>query len=112
MERCNNSDSEEYDFWLSIVKAEKQSQVTATMTINERNVKFQVDTGAEIKTNNQKYVRKSQVKKRNTKLRMWNKSIVNSIGEAELLKVTNPLNGKPRMFPLSLSHMNFKVFYG
>ena len=75
MERCNNSDSEEYDFWLSIGKAEKQSQVTATMTINERNVKFQVDTGAEIKTNNQKYVRKSQVKKRNTKLRMWNKSI-------------------------------------
>ena len=93
LERCDNSDREEDEFWLSIVQAEKRSQVTATMTVNEKNVKFQVDTGAEINTINQKFVRKTQVKKRNTKLRMWNKSIVHSIGEAEL-KVTNPMNGK------------------
>ena len=73
------------------MQAEKRAQVTATMTVNEQNVKFQVDTGAEINTINQKYVRKTQVKKRYTKLKRWNKSIVNSLGELEL-KVTNPMS--------------------
>ena len=73
------------------MQAEKRAQVTATMTVNEQNVKFQVDTGAEINTINQKYVRKTQVKKRHTKLKRWNKIIANSLGEVEL-KVINPMS--------------------
>ena len=54
------------------------------MTVNECEVRFQVDTGAEINTITRKFVKKTQRKMKFTKLRMWNKSTVNSLGEAQL----------------------------
>ena len=70
VEQCDTEDDED-EFWLSVVRAEKRSTVTATMTVNNCDVKFQVDTGAEINTINSRYVRKTQVKRKDTKLRLW-----------------------------------------
>ena len=59
------------------------------MVVNDVDVKFQVDTGAEINTINQKFVRKSQVKGNTSTLRMWNKTTMKPLGEVTL-PVTNP----------------------
>jgi hypothetical protein len=48
---------------------------------NDCEVDFQIDTGAEINTINRKYVKKSRRKKIFSKLKMWNRSTVSSLGE-------------------------------
>jgi hypothetical protein len=88
----NLSDSDD-EFWLQMVESELKSKVKAKMLVNDCEVNFQIDTGSEINTINSKFVKKSQRKKKIIRLRMWNKSTVNSLGEAEL-QVTNPLTGK------------------
>ena len=80
-------------FWLAYVEAESNSKITASVKVNDCDVKFQIDTGAEINTICQKHVKKTQGKNKTTVLRMWNKSTWNSLGEATL-KVTNPLNNE------------------
>ncbi|KAI0240365.1 hypothetical protein LSAT2_008908, partial [Lamellibrachia satsuma] len=42
------------------------------MQVNNCDVRFQLDTGADINTINQRFVRKEQVRKTNEKLVMWN----------------------------------------
>lgn len=84
----SDADDNSDEFWLSYVQAEAKSKITAKMKVNNCDVNFQLDTGAEINTINQKFVKKSQVMAKNTKLRMWNHSIVNSLGETTL-KITN-----------------------
>ena len=66
-----NAELESDEFWLA--QFDSRTRVIATMVVNDCNVKFQVDTGAEINTINQKFVRKSQVKGNTSTLRMWNK---------------------------------------
>lgn len=75
------------------VESELKSKVKAKMLVNDCEVNFQIDTGSDLNLINSKFVKKSQRKKKITRLRMWNKSTVNSLGEAEL-QVTNPLTGK------------------
>ena len=81
------------EFWLAYVGRETASKLLATMIVNENEIKFQVDTGAEVNTLNQKYVKKSQVNNKTPTLRMWNKSTVKSLGETTL-PVTNPKTGE------------------
>lgn len=69
------------------------------MSVNDCDIKLQVDTGSEINTINQKYVRKSQVNSKTTNLRMRNNTCVKSLGETQL-KVTNPANGEDNMVPI------------
>ena len=57
-----NFDSED-EFWLAYVEAELNSKIIASMRVNNCDVKFQIDTGAEINTICQKYVKKMQVRK-------------------------------------------------
>ena len=47
----------------------------------------------EINTINRKFVKKTQRKRKYTKLRMWNKSTAKSLGGAQL-KAINPLTNK------------------
>lgn len=92
MAEVSASESED-EFWLQCVTSGMKSAVKAKMIVNDCEIDFHIDTGAELNTINRKFVRKSQRKKKITKLRMWNKSIVNSLGQA-LLNVKNPCTGE------------------
>ena len=74
---------------LHAVRTKSVDTLTALLEINDFTPRFQVDTGAEVNTICQWYVRKEQVTSTNKNLIMWNKSNVNSIGET-MIKVTNP----------------------
>ena len=45
----------EEELWLKCVQAGSKSKVTHTMVVNECEVKFQIDTGAEINLVNKKF---------------------------------------------------------
>ena len=72
-------DTEDDDDWLQThgltfgVNGHKvQQRITAMMQVNNCDVRFQLDTGSDINTINQRCVLKEQVRKTNEKLVMWN----------------------------------------
>ena len=76
------------DQWLMAVNNGTDS-VTATLTLNEIDVKFQLDTAADVNTICQKHVRQHQVSPTTVRLNMWNKTNPKPLGETRL-KVKNP----------------------
>ena len=68
-----------------------KSQLTALLRINDTNVRFQLDTGADINTINKRFVRPEQIYPTQKMLTMWNKTKLKPEGEATL-NVTNPKN--------------------
>ena len=68
MENDKNFDSDD-EFWLAYVEAKSNSKTTASMRVNDCDVKFQIDTGAEINPTCQKYVKKTQVNNKNNKIK-------------------------------------------
>lgn len=54
------------------------------MEVNECEVRFQLDSGADVNTIQKKFVRKEQVHKCSKTLRMFNKSSLTPLGETEL----------------------------
>ena len=54
--------------------------VTATLTLNDIDVKFQLDTAAVVNTICQKHERQHQVSPTNVRLNMWNKTNLNLSG--------------------------------
>ena len=89
----NSEDDEEDQKWLLAIESGEKNTVTALMCVNGCDVKFQLDSGAEVNTICQKYVRQNQVKPSKYKLTMWNKSKLIPVGEA-ILPVTNPHTGE------------------
>ena len=89
--RSELSDSDP-ELWLSSVGAGK-TRTSATLEVNSLEVRFQLDTGSDVNTICQKYVRRDQVVKTNQKLTMWNRTKVEPIGEA-MLGVFNPKTGR------------------
>ena len=84
-------DSDECDEqWLAVVEADHK-RVTAVMQVNGCEVRFQLDSGADVNTICQKFVKKSQVKSTSQKLIMWNKSKVTPLGQVTL-EILNPKN--------------------
>ena len=63
--------------------------VTATLTLNDIDVKFQLDPAADVNTICQKHVRQHQVSPTIVRLNMWNKTNLKPLGETRL-KVENP----------------------
>ena len=84
---CNLDDDID-DKWLMAVKNDGNS-IIATFTVNDLDVKFQLDNTADVNTICQKHVRKQQVSPTNTRLNMWNKTDLKPLGETSLV-VTNP----------------------
>ena len=54
------------------------------MIVNDCEVQFRIDSGSHVNTCCQKYVKREQARKNSTKLRMWNKTSVDSLGETTL----------------------------
>ena len=82
----------ENEHWLQAIGTGKKDNVTALMKINDCEIRFQLDSAADINTINQKYVKKEQVKKTKIRLIMWNKSSLKPLGEANL-DIVNPMTG-------------------
>jgi transposase InsO family protein len=76
---------------ITINQVTSKSKETALMMVNGCKVHFQLDTGAEINTICQRFVKKGQVTPTNTTLTMWNKSTLAPLGVAKL-NTTNPKN--------------------
>ena len=99
------------EFWLQLVEATKRSKVKAKMLVNNNEVDFQIDTGAEINTIQKQFVYKSQRIGKFTRLRMWNKSTVNSLGEANL-EVCNPKTGDKQQIKFVIVPNEFDCLLG
>ena len=83
------NDEYDEDQWLSAVESGRKDRVTALMRVNDCNVRFQLDSAADVNTICQQHVRKEQVKPSTTRMVMWNKSKMKPLGEA-CLQVFNP----------------------
>ena len=71
------------DQWLKAVRAESKD-VTAVMTVNDCDVRFQLDSAADVNTISQCHVGKEQCKPTKVRLNMWNKTNMKPLGEADL----------------------------
>ena len=59
-------------------------EVTAVMTVNDCDVRFQLDSAADVNTISQCHVLKEQWKPTKLRLNMWNKTNMKPLGEADL----------------------------
>ena len=67
-------------------------RATVLMQINGREVRFHIDTAANVNTISQEFLTKDQVKPTQIRLRMWNDSKTIPIGET-ILQISNPSDG-------------------
>ena len=65
----------------------KEESINASLTVNERDVSFQLDSAANVNTICQKHVRKHQVSPTTVRLNMWNKTNMKPLGETVLMVV-------------------------
>lgn len=90
----NDPSSDDSDsMWLAAIQTNGKSRVTALMQVNGCDVRFTLDSAADVNTICQKFVKKDQVKPTTQKLIMWNESRLTPIGQVTL-KVTNPKTGE------------------
>ena len=66
------------DQWLMAVREES---LNATLTVNDRPVRFQLDGAADVNTICQKHARKHKVSPTTVRLNMWNKINLKPLGE-------------------------------
>ena len=66
---------------ISIVEANTDKKVTALMNVNDCEVRFHLDSAADVNTICKKFVRKDQVRPTSITLRMWNKTPMKPFGE-------------------------------
>ncbi|VDH99725.1 Hypothetical predicted protein [Mytilus galloprovincialis] len=89
-------------------KGAESKNISALMNVNDCDVRFQLDSAADVNTICKRYIRKEQVKPSTITLRMWNKTPMKPIGEVHL-KLINPKNGDETMATLVVvpnGHMN------
>ena len=61
--------------------SQKKHKITAQMYVNVCNVEFQIDSGADVNTLCQKYVKREQVVSTDKRLTMWNKTKLDPLDE-------------------------------
>ncbi|XP_055878775.1 uncharacterized protein LOC129925000 [Biomphalaria glabrata] len=86
------SDNEDYLNTLNALNA-PSDKMTAVFLINDQNVRFQLNTGADVNIICKRFVRKSQVRKTSQTLTMWNQSKLKPSGMTDII-MTNPKKGK------------------
>ena len=80
LNQSNDNEEDSDDQWLMAVSNGTDS-VTATLTLNDIDVKFQLDTAADVNTICQRHVRQHQVSPTTVRLNMWNKTNLKPLGE-------------------------------
>ena len=81
--------------WIGSLSSEGK-RLHALMSVNGNNVKFQLDSGAEINTICEKYVDPSQISPTQRKLVVWSGASVDPIGEVEL-EINNPASNSSHL---------------
>ena len=105
------SDVDEEQVWLGAVHKTGSKTVRAQMVVNNCDVTFELDSGAEVNTIKQKYVLQQQVKPTKISLTMWNKSLEKPLGEAKL-EVENPKTGRSTLLDFVVVPNNFNCLLG
>ena len=68
----NQDDSD--DRWLAAVTQGTTKRATVLMQVNDKDIRFHIDSAADVNTINQEFVKKDQVQPTQQRLRMWNDS--------------------------------------
>lgn len=90
--RDSDDESDHDENWLMAVNnSTSVNGIKATLVVNDNDVIFQIDSGADINTICQKHVRKTQVTPTKVRLNMWNNTNLKPLGECRL-SVLNPRN--------------------
>ena len=90
-EENSTSSTEEYLYTVNKSEQERK-RLTAMLSVNNCDVRFQIDTGADVSTICKRFVRKEQVRPCSRTLIMWNKSTVNIAGETTFEVVNSKTN--------------------
>ena len=88
-----NSNKDYDDQWLMAVN-HKEESINASLTINEHDVSFQLDSAANVNTICQKHVRKHQVSPTTVRLNMWNKTNMKPLEKTVLMVVNSRTSAK------------------
>lgn len=95
---CDGHEPHDNLYWIGCIKSDtnqQRQQLCAIMKILNNNVKFQLDSGAEVNTICLRHVNSSLVTATQRKLVTWNGAPVSPVGETKL-KVTNPVTDESR----------------
>ena len=106
-----NSTSSTEEYLHTISKSEERERLTAMLSVNNCDVRFQIDTGADVSTICKRFVRKEQVRPCSRTLTMWNKSTVNIAGETTL-DVVNPKTNEVFIIQFLVVNNNFHCLLG
>ena len=109
-EENSTSSTEEYLHTVSKSEQERE-RLTAMLSINNCDIRFQIDTGADISTICTRFVRKEQVRPCSRTLPVWNKSIVLIAGETTL-DVFNSKTNEVFSIQFLVVHNNFHCLLG
>ena len=104
------NDSDDSHF-VAAVGSENRKRITALMSVNDKEVRFQLDSAADVKTICEKYVKISQITPTPQKLTMWNGTTVTPKGEA-ILEVKNPKTNATSLIRFTVVDNTFTCLLG
>ena len=85
--------------------------INAKMIVNKRPVVFQIDSGASINILPRKYLQNEEIQNTTKKLKMWNGSVLNPVGETTV-KVKNEKTDKKYKVCFTIVNENLKPILG
>ncbi|KAI8733745.1 CAunnamed protein product [Biomphalaria glabrata] len=88
-----------------------RDRMTALFMINSQQIRFQLDTGADVNIIYKKYIKKTQIKKSVQTLTMWNNSKLKNEGTANLI-ITNPKNKKNYLVTFTVVENHYQCLLG
>jgi transposase InsO family protein len=106
-----NEEGESEKNWIGAVHDRGKKTISAKMVVNNHNLIFEIDSGAEVNTIQQKYVPQDQIKPTKISLTMWNNTLEKPIGEARL-NVRNPKTGRTDVVNFVIVPDNFNCLLG
>lgn len=86
--QSQDGNDDDDDQWLMAV-SHKEDCSSAILTVNDYDVRFQLDSAADVNTICQKHVRKHHVSPTTVRQNMWNKTNLKPLGET-ILRVASP----------------------
>ena len=110
-QRVNMVEEETDSHFVAAIGSEKRSRITALMSVNDEEVRFQLDSAADVNTICEKYVKASQIIPTPQKLTMWNGTTVTPKGEATL-EVKNPKTNMTSQIKFTVVDNSFTCLLG